>query len=67
MNGPQPISMSDLYAMTQLRHIDRSDDLEFLLMAIPEMDRIYLEHSYAEKEKKTKAAEKKKPPQGRRR
>ncbi len=59
-NGPQPISLSDLHALALMSGYDRTDDFDFLLLAIPALDQEYLKHFYAEQEK----ANKKKAPAG---
>ena len=64
-NGPQPIAVSDLHAIAVMKGLDRTDDFDFLLFAIPALDQEYLKHFYAEQEKannKKKAAAAKKPP-----
>ncbi len=59
--------MSDVWALAQMRNFTRTDDLEFILLMVAELDRIYLEKAYAEREKKAKEAAKKKPTPGNRR
>jgi hypothetical protein len=50
--------MSDTYALAAMMGFDSSDDFEFILMAIPKLDNIYLEHAYGEAEKKRKSQQK---------
>lgn len=55
-SGPQPIAISDMYALAQMRGLTDSDDLDFILYAIPRLDQEYLTAQYEEIEKKQKKA-----------
>lgn len=61
-NGPQPISLQDIRSICELKNITRSDDIELLLIAIPELDSIVLKQHYDEVEAKMKKANNKKKP-----
>lgn len=61
-NGPQPISVHDIRSIAELKNITRSDDIELLLLALPELDSIVLKAHYDEVEANMKKAQKKKPP-----
>ncbi len=67
-SGPQPLSISDIYALATMRGMDDEDDMDFILKAIPNLDQEYLKVHYEEVEKKQKAAAKaakNKAPRGR--
>jgi hypothetical protein len=61
-HGPQPLAVSDIYALTQLMRVEKSDDLEFIVRVIPHLDQIYLTKVYAEQQKiREKQAKKPQP------
>ncbi|MEQ8308001.1 MAG: hypothetical protein RIA09_15700 [Hoeflea sp.] len=63
-NGPQPFSIQDIHSICTLRDIQRSDDIELLLLAIPELDAMVLKDHYdrVEKQMKKEKNKYKKPP-----
>jgi len=61
-NGPQPLSLQDIHAVCKLRGVTRSDDIELLLIVLPELDGMVLKQHYDEVEANMKKANKKTPP-----
>ncbi len=58
-SGPQPIAISDIYALACMEQMGE-ENMEFVLMAIPLMDQEYLKIHYEQIEKKKKSASKSK-------
>lgn len=57
-NGPQPIALSDIYALSRIEGLDEADS-RYLLDVVHELDNTYLTSRYEKIEKEKAQAQKK--------
>lgn len=54
MNGPLPITWESIKAYCDMRRIEQDDDLEFIVVVIPQLDDIWMTDWYKQSEARQK-------------